>query len=71
MSITKGGWERCLIRVRFKFNLSLDLIPHLARNFKLFKASFEFCQWGDLHSREWRDVEFTMGLRLTSLTCIK
>ncbi len=29
----------------------------------------KFCQWGDLHSREWREVEFTTGL--TSLSCIK
>ena len=35
----------------------------------MFGASFEFCQWGDLHSREWREVEFTTGL--TSLSCIK
>ncbi len=32
-------------------------------------ASFEFCQWGDLHSRERREVEFTTGL--ASLSCIK
>jgi hypothetical protein len=43
--------------------------PTWARNFKLFGASFEFWQRGDLHSRERREVEFTSGL--TSLTCIK
>jgi hypothetical protein len=70
MSITKVGWARCLIRVRL--NRSLDAwirFPTWARNSKLFEASYEFCQWGDLHSRERREVEFTTGL--TSLTCIK
>jgi hypothetical protein len=60
MSITKVGWAQCLIHVRF--NRSLDAwvrFPTWARNFKLFGASFEFCQWEDLHSREWREVEFT------------
>ncbi len=50
MSITKVGWARCLIRVGY--NRSLDAwvrFPTWARNFKLFGASFEFCQWGDLH----------------------
>jgi hypothetical protein len=56
------GWARYLIRVRF--NRSLDAwvrFPTWARKFKLAGASFEFCQWGDLHSREWREVEFTTG----------
>jgi hypothetical protein len=48
MSISMMGWALCF---RVRFNRSLDAwirFPTWARNFKLFRASFEFCQWGDL-----------------------
>jgi hypothetical protein len=67
MSTIKVGWAWCLIRVRF--SLSLDdwvPFPTWVRNFKLFRASSELCQWGDLHSGELREVEFTTGLTFFS-----
>ncbi len=49
----KVGWAWCLIRVRFDHSRDAWVrFPTWARNFKLFGASFEFCQWGDLHSTE-------------------
>ncbi len=66
MSILKEGWVPCFICVRFNLSLEYWVRFHTwTKNFKLFGASFEFCQWGDSKENGWRQ---NLPLDLTSLT---